>query len=179
LKAGERVLILGGSSAVGSLAVQLAKNAGLWVATTTSTRALEYTAQWGADQIINYNDAKWVEDGGLQGIDAVIDTVGEAGSFTTAKRILKSDGAYVTIVDPSEVGFDSTAHPPLKFASHYRLHNSPEVQSELVGQIAQGKLKVVIDETFPFTKEGVVAILKKAEAKKSLGKNILKVDPSL
>eukprot|EP01034_Spumella_vulgaris_P046494 gene46494-57973_t len=46
-----KVLVLGGSTAVGTLAIQLAKLKGAWVATTASTRAIEYVSQFGADQI--------------------------------------------------------------------------------------------------------------------------------
>merc|ERR1712003_53976 len=51
LKVGEgtKVLITGGASAVGAVAVQLAKLRGAWVATTGSSRTVEYVSGLGAD----------------------------------------------------------------------------------------------------------------------------------
>ncbi|GCE11692.1 quinone oxidoreductase family protein [Tengunoibacter tsumagoiensis] len=59
LQPGERVLIWAGSSGVGSIAIQLAKQAGAWVATTASSaeRAAELT-KLGADLVINPRQQK-------------------------------------------------------------------------------------------------------------------------
>ena len=45
----------------------------------------------------------------------------------------------------------------------------------LMNQVVEGRLKVIIDEEFPFTRDGVVSILKKVASGKSLGKNILRI----
>jgi len=42
-------------------------------------------------------------------------------------------------------------------------------------EVVEGRLKVIIDEEFPFTRDGVVSILKKVASGKSLGKNILRI----
>eukprot|EP01036_Dinobryon_divergens_P034323 gene34323-44341_t len=175
VKAGSKVLILGGSSAVGNIAIQLAKNAGAWVATTTSTRAEEFTQQWGPDLIINYEKEKWYESSSLRDIDLVFDTVGEVGGFANATGsagLLKANGAFVSIAN-QEAGYDPKGHPPLTFAAFFGLWNSREVQDGLLDLIAKGKLRIVIDSKFPFTAEGVKSIFDKVEGKKSLGKNIL------
>jgi NADPH:quinone reductase-like Zn-dependent oxidoreductase len=77
LKAGERVLIWAGSSGVGSLAIQFAKHAGSWVATTASNneKASELR-QLGADLVINYkeqNVGQVIRDAG--GVNLVIELV--------------------------------------------------------------------------------------------------------
>jgi hypothetical protein len=41
--------------------------------------------------------------------------------------------------------------------------------------IVAGTLKVVIDDAFPFTKEGVDALIKKCDSGSSVGKNILRI----
>ena len=66
-------------------------------------------------------------------------------------------------------------HKPLHFASFYCLRNDPAHQDILAAAIAGGSIKVAIEETFPFTKEGVVALLTKINGGKSLGKNVLKI----
>ncbi len=77
LKAGERVLIWAGSSGVGILAIQFAKQAGCWVATTTSNNAkAAELRRLGADRVINQreeNVAQILQN--AQGVNLVIELV--------------------------------------------------------------------------------------------------------
>lgn len=174
--AGSRVLILGGSTSVGSIAIQLAKARGAWVATTSSTRNLKFVTQFGADLVVNYNEQKWEDHPELKGLDAVIDAVGEKEGFsrTTSNGVVKADGAFVTITSP-DVGFDPAGHPPLSFAALYCLKNSVAHQDELAAAVAAGTLNVAINEVFPFTNDGVAALIQRIDGGTSTGKNILKV----
>lgn len=77
LQAKERVLIWAGSSGVGSIAIQFAKYAGCWVATTTSNneKAAELR-QLGADLVVNHkeqNVGQVIHDAG--GVNLVIELV--------------------------------------------------------------------------------------------------------
>ena len=77
LKAGERVLIWAGSSGVGSIAIQFAKYAGCWVATTAgnSEKAAELR-RLGADLVVNHkeqNVGQVIRDAG--GVNLVIELV--------------------------------------------------------------------------------------------------------
>ena len=173
---GQRILIIGGSTSVGHLAIQLAKERGAWVATTASTRNAEFVSQFGADLLINYNTEQWETLPELQGLDAVIDTVGEKDAFARATQtgVVKTDGAFVSIAG-MEAGLDPAAHAPLHFAAFFLLSNSASVQDELVSRLASGALKVQIDETFPFTTEGVQGLFKKVASNSSTGKNILRI----
>ena len=76
-KTGERVLIWAGSSGVGSIAIQFAKYAGCWVATTTgsSEKAAELR-HLGADLVVNHkeqNVGQVIRDAG--GVNLVIELV--------------------------------------------------------------------------------------------------------
>ncbi len=78
LQAGERVLIWAGSSGVGSIAIQMAKHAGAWVATATSSesRATELR-KLGADLVLNHQQedvGKILQEHG--GVNLVIELVG-------------------------------------------------------------------------------------------------------
>src|SRR6266516_3786083 len=56
LQPGERVLIWAGSSGVGTIAIQLAKHAGAWIATTASSDERAATLlDLGADLVINHH----------------------------------------------------------------------------------------------------------------------------
>eukprot|EP01035_Chromulina_nebulosa_P021921 gene21921-28382_t len=173
IAAGTKVLILGGSSAVGQFAIQIAKLLGATVYTTSSTRTKEFVASFNsADHIINYNEVEWENVSELHGIDAVYDTIGQEGTFAKAKKILKSDGRFITIAN-QEPGYDPTAHPPLAHAAFFGLSGNGEELTYLINLVKDGKLKVVIDGEFPFTNQGVIDLLEKTAGGKSTGKNVL------
>ncbi|GCE17460.1 quinone oxidoreductase family protein [Dictyobacter kobayashii] len=77
LQAGERVLIWAGSSGVGSIAIQLAKHAGAWVASTASSEErIKTLKQLGADEAINHRQqsvSKILQSSG--GVQLVIELV--------------------------------------------------------------------------------------------------------
>jgi len=169
VKQGTKLLILGGASAVGFLATQMAKLKGVDVTVTCSPRTLDFVKNSGPDRTIDYTSVKWWEGGTVY--DAIFDVVGEDGTFAHARQCLPSDAAFVSITS-FEAGADPKAHLPLR-AYFFCLSNSPAVQDELLGLVQTKQLKVPLDESFPFTTEGVRALLRKQEEGKSLGKNIL------
>lgn len=173
---GSKVLVLGGSSAVGALAVQLAKLRGAsFVATTGSTRNLEYIGTLGADKVIDYTKADWTMDPALKDLDAVIDTAGER-TFSPRPKACSKKMVAVSIAN-FDAGFDPSANAPLSFAAFFGFSHSSRVQAELADLLVSGKLKLKIGEEFPFTKAGIVSMLEKSgkTTGKSTGKNILKV----
>jgi len=74
----QKILIHGGSGGVGSIAIQLAKYLGAYVATTVSANDKQFVQELGADVEIDYK-AQTFEDL-LHDYDAVFDTV--AGEHT-------------------------------------------------------------------------------------------------
>ncbi|MGW5205524.1 NAD(P)H-quinone oxidoreductase [Streptomyces griseoincarnatus] len=81
LRPGETFLVHGGSSGIGTMAVQLAKAVGARVAVTAGTREkLERCAELGADILINYREQDFVAelreatDG--KGADVILDNMG-------------------------------------------------------------------------------------------------------
>ncbi|MFI2431477.1 NAD(P)H-quinone oxidoreductase [Streptomyces sp. NPDC018693] len=81
LRPGETLLVHGGSSGIGTMAIQLAKAVGAKVAVTAGTpRKLERCADLGADILINYREQDFVEelakatDGA--GADVILDNMG-------------------------------------------------------------------------------------------------------
>jgi NADPH:quinone reductase-like Zn-dependent oxidoreductase len=97
LQAGERVLIWAGSSGVGSIAIQLAKHAGAWVATTASSHErAEELRKLGADLVINHREqdvAKVLQDTG--GVNLVIELV--STTLQTSLDACANDGRIILI----------------------------------------------------------------------------------
>lgn len=81
LRPGETLLVHGGSSGIGTMAIQLAKAVGAKVAVTAGTKEkLEQCAALGADILINYREQDFVEEVGRatdgKGADVVLDNMG-------------------------------------------------------------------------------------------------------
>jgi NADPH:quinone reductase-like Zn-dependent oxidoreductase len=97
LQAGERVLIWAGSSGVGSIAIQLAKHAGAWVATTASSHErAEELRKLGADLVINHREqdvAKVLQETG--GVNLVIELV--SATLQTSLDACANDGRIILI----------------------------------------------------------------------------------
>ena len=64
LKPGETILIQGGAGGVAGFAIQLAKHIGARVITTASAANHDYVRDLGADEIIDYNAARFHPGGG-------------------------------------------------------------------------------------------------------------------
>ncbi|WP_055493886.1 NAD(P)H-quinone oxidoreductase [Streptomyces sp. TP-A0356] len=81
LRPGETLLVHGGSSGIGTMAIQLAKAAGAKVAVTAGTKQkLERCAELGADVLINYREQDFVEEirenTAGSGADVILDNMG-------------------------------------------------------------------------------------------------------
>ena len=143
LQAGQAVLIHAAAGAVGSLAVQLAKQAGAYVIATASSAKHGLVRSLGADQIIDYRTASF--ESVVRGVDVVLDTVG--GEVQTKSYKVLKPGGYIV----------STVHPPdAAQLDAQGLHGSivsvtPAVATlmEIVRRASTGELVIVIDRTLP------------------------------
>ena len=92
VKENDRVLILGGSGGVGSVAIQLAKHVAKasFVATTSTQHKL--CGSLGADAVIDYRLQNWweIEEYTQNKFDVIIDTVGGGNYDNKAEKVLKS-----------------------------------------------------------------------------------------
>lgn len=93
LQSGQRVLINGASGGVGTWAVQIAKALGARVTAVCSTRHVELIRALGADEVIDYTKADFVEGG--RRFEVMMDTVGNR-SLTDCRKVLIPGGRYVS-----------------------------------------------------------------------------------
>lgn len=94
VRRGDRVLIHGGTGAVGRIAVQLARDMGLEVLATARAARADEVRRLGAEPL-DYEDPRWVDEVVARGgVDAVFDGVGEDG-FRRSLRALKPGGRLV------------------------------------------------------------------------------------
>ncbi|WP_022889978.1 NAD(P)-dependent alcohol dehydrogenase [Agromyces italicus] len=144
VRPGEHVLVVGASGAVGTNAVQLAKHFGAKVTAVTSAPNAKLVTALGADRVVDYRTTPL---GSLasrgERFDVVFDTVG-ALSPATGRPLLAEGGRLLLAV--ASLGEMITARGPVKTGT------SPERAEDfatLLGLIATGDLRVVVDETMP------------------------------
>ncbi|KAL2822441.1 zinc-binding oxidoreductase [Aspergillus granulosus] len=96
------ILIYGGSTATGTLAIQLAKISGYTVLTTCSSRNFELVKSRGADRIFDYHDpssAAAIRESTQGGLKLVFDTISSESSAKYCEQALSTEGGdYSTLL---------------------------------------------------------------------------------
>ena len=144
LKKEDKVLIHAGSGGVGTLAIQIVKHFGAYVATTTSAKNADLVKRLGADLVIDYKTEKFQER--LADYDLVFDMLG-GDSITESFKVLKKGGALVSIK-----GEDTDNLAPQYGVRFENFFMTPDgkMLTELVGLFHAGAIKPVIDKVYPF-----------------------------
>lgn len=91
----QKIFIHGGAGGIGSIAIQIAKHLGAYVATTASGEGIGRVTQLSADEVIDYKVQPFTEV--LQEFDAVFDTVG-GDDFEASFDVLKPRGIAVSMI---------------------------------------------------------------------------------
>ncbi|MCM2379389.1 NADP-dependent oxidoreductase [Pseudomonas marginalis] len=191
LKQGQKVFIQAGSGGVGSVAVQLAKHLGAFVATTTSTANVEWVKALGADVVIDYKTQKFEQV--LQDYDVVINSLG-ADELEKSLSILKPGGQLISISGPPTPAFAQAQKLPWVLGLVMRLLSSGIRRKarnkkvsyafvfmrasgaqldKITALVESGSIKPVIDRTFTF--DSTADALSYVEQGRSKGKVIIKV----
>ena len=167
LKAGQTVLIHGGSGGVGHFAIQIAKARGAKVIATGSTANQDFLKQMGADVAIDYTRQKFEDV--AKDVDLVLDSVGE----DTLKRsygVVKKGGMIVSIVsdlDPKELARHGIRGITI------RTEPDPKTLEELVRLIDAKKITPVISQVLPLSE--VAKAQEQIATRHTRGKIVLKV----
>ncbi|POM61975.1 alcohol dehydrogenase [Phytophthora palmivora] len=174
LKAGECVLILGGSTATGMAAIQLARAMGAHViATARGCQDYLLVQSLGAEKVIDSSKQSWVDVVDEHSIDVVYDCGVERKAWNRdAQTVLKKEtGRFVTInpmMQPRPAKFGA------KCIGEIMVHASGAQLKELSDFVASGALKPVIDSTYSF--DQLLPALEKLNTHKVHGKIVLCVD---
>lgn len=143
LAKGQKILIHGGAGGIGTIAIQLAKALGAYVATTVSADDKDYAQSLGADEVIDYKNEAFEEI--LKDYDAVFDTVG--GETTDRSfRVLKKGGIIVSMVGQTSM---ELAKKYGVVAIGQNTDANPERLNRLAKLVNSGEIKAYIDKFFP------------------------------
>jgi len=149
IQSGQNVLIYGASGSVGTYAVQLAKHFGARVTGVCSTTNLEMVAALGADQVIDYTQEDFTQNGETYNIIMV--TVGK-GPFAGLLKSLKPGGCYLQVSATSLLDIVRKAWANAtsgKTVISETATGKPDDLHYLKTLIEAGELTAVIDRTFP------------------------------
>jgi len=187
LRAGERFLVHGGSSGIGTTAIQIAKALGARVfATAGSDDKCRLCEDLGAEKCFNYRDTDFVEKMlEYGGANLILDMVG--GSYLPRNiRTLAHDGRLVQIAflegSKAEVNFaevmmrrltitGSTLRPQ---SDQAKARIAVELEQHFWPMIARGAFRVVIDSEFPLFE--APAAHWRLESAGHAGKIVLKIE---
>ena len=165
---GQKVFIHAGSGGVGTIAIQLSKHLGAYVATTTSADNIAFVKDLGADEVIDYRKEDFSEK--LTDYDVVLNSLDEA-TLLKSTKILKAGGHLISISGPPTKAYAKEAKLGwlLQQVMHFISRKVRKVcaQKQLqydflfmrangaqLTQISQliesGNLRPVTDKVFPF-----------------------------
>lgn len=186
---GETLLVHGGTSGIGTMAIMLAKAFEMTVITTAgSEEKCQAARDLGADLAINYKDEDFVEkakaftDG--KGVDVVLDMV--SGDYVARNiECLADDGRHVTIAVlgglKAEINMATVMRKRLVLTGSTLRPRSDEFKALLADEIynhawplfEDGTIRPVMDQTFPLAEAG--AAHARMEEGDHIGKIVLAV----
>ncbi len=186
LQAGQKILIHAGAGGVGHFALQLARWKGARVITTASAKNRDHCLAFGADEVIDYRNARFDEL--VRDVDVVLDTQG-GDTLLRSIAVTRTGGHVISItaMPTPEVARAWGARPPLTWilgwltrrergaarargVNYHYLFMRPDgnVLGDLVKLVDAGALKPTIDQRYPLRE--AAAALAHVEAGHALGK---------
>jgi len=155
IRPGQTVLVLGANSGVGIAAIQIAKMFHARVITTTGDeRKMERARELGADFVINHYQQKISQEvrkiTNFEGVDIVVEHVGPA-TWEESVKSLKAGGTLVTCgaTTGPKVNLDLRFLFSRQLALLGSYMGTMSELHEVLGHVFAGRLKAVIDHTFP------------------------------
>jgi NADPH2:quinone reductase len=187
LKAGETLLVHGGSSGIGTTAIQLAKAFGARVITTAgSPEKCEACRKLGADVAVNYRSEDFVavakEATGGKGVELILDMIGgdyiernyEAAAVEGRVVQIAFQGSAKATVNFMRVMLKRLTHTGSTLRARSVADKAAiarAIEDKVWPLIIAGKVKPVIYKTFPLTEAAAAHAL--MESSQHIGKIVL------
>lgn len=191
LRAGQKVFIQAGSGGVGTIAIQLAKHIGAYVATTASAANADWLQALGADLVIDYKTQDF--ETALRDYDVVLHSQ-DAKVLEKSLNVLRPGGKLVSITGPATPAFAAQVKAPwflkplfwslsrstyrrarqrnVSFDFLFMTANGTQLQ-QMAALIDAGHIRPVIDRVYPFAETN--AAISHVESGRAKGKVVIKV----
>jgi NADPH2:quinone reductase len=188
---GDRFLMQGGTSGVGTIAIQAARAFGAHVAATAgSEEKCRFLRDLGCERALNYRDEDWaegartwVQEAGRSGVDVILDMVG-GDYFPKHIELLARDGRLIHIAfgRGAEVKLDlrkvmskrlvitGSTLRPRSVEEKTRLRDG--VEQHLWPLFVSGKMRPVIDSVYPM--EQAAEAHRRMESSQHIGKILIR-----
>jgi alcohol dehydrogenase len=148
LQKNQKILIHGGAGGIGSVAIQLAKHLGAYVATTVTANDKQFAKELGADEIIDYKTQTFEEL--IRDYDAAFDTVG-GETYSRSFKVLKRGGTIVSMLEqPNQ---ELMKQFGVKAIFQFTQVNRDRL-TKLAQWVDQNNIRVNVDKTFPLEEAG-------------------------
>lgn len=185
---GSSLLIIGGAGGVGSIAIQLAKVAGLTViATASRAETQSWVKEMGADYVIDHRQPlpPQLEEGGFSSVDYIANFSNTDSYWTTMAGLIRPLGKIVCIVENSSpIDLNLLKSKSASFAWEFMFTRSMfetpdmQVQHEILEAVAElidaGKIRSTHTETLtPINAANLRQVHSKLESGKGIGKTVL------
>lgn len=106
VQAGQKVFIHAGAGGVGTVAIQLAKSLGAFVATTTSSANVDFVKSLGADVVVDYKQQDFTDV--LTDYDVVINSLDES-TLLQSLDVMRTGGRLISISGPPTKAYAKSA----------------------------------------------------------------------
>ena len=191
LRAGQKVFIQAGSGGVGTIAIQLAKHIGAYVATTASAANADWLTSLGADLVIDYKTQDF--ETMLRDYDVVLHSQ-DAKALDKSLNILRPGGRLVSVTGPATPEFAAAFGLPWYLKLIFGLLSRGTVKKakargvsfdflfmkadgkqlqQITDLIEAGHIRPVIDSVYPFAETN--AAIAHVESGRAKGKVVIKV----
>ena len=175
LRSGRKLLINGAGGSIGTIGVQLAKHYGSEVTAVDSTKKLEMLRSLGADQVVDYTQEDFTQRG--ETYHAIFDVIGKSPYSPSIRAI--NEGGFYLLANPKlshRLRARWTSMTSSKTVVSGAASHKPEDLAYLRELIEAGKLRTVIDHTFPL--EETAEAHRYVERGGKLGNVIIAVGPA-
>ncbi len=170
--AGGSLFIAGGSGAIGTLAIQVARTRGWRVGASASEHNHDHMLSLGAETAVDYHDPGWPDQirhwmpGGVDAAMAV-----QPGTSTDSLSVVRDGGRIISI--------SGDIVPPERGVHVEVVQHQTDVRDELtqlMTGIVKRELRVEVERVYPF--EEALAALAKVQTRHARGKLVLRLTGS-
>jgi NADPH:quinone reductase len=171
--ADQTLLILGATGGVGVLAAQLAARAGITVIATARARERAWIEGFGASETIDYTEqpvAVALASAHPDGIDAVLDLVGDAEQVTAATRHVRDGG---TVISTAFGVTGELSSEDRVTATNYQLDDKPARLERVTSALSAGQLVIPVQEEVTLA-DGAAAIARRRQGG-ARGKTLIRI----